>query len=88
MTKSVGGRDLEMVRELKKAHKEIIQEIDKVIIGQKQIIHELLISMFSQGHCLIIGVPGLAKTLLISTLSRVLKLKFSRIQPQRLFLIL
>jgi len=75
-----GGDDLEIVQELKKAHKQIIKEISKVIIGQHQVIDELLISLLSRGHCLLVGVPGLAKTLLISTVARVLDLKFSRIQ--------
>ena len=72
--------DLQIIEEFKNAYKEIIQQIEKVIIGQRLIIDELLISLFSKGHCLLIGVPGLAKTLLISTLSRILDLKFSRIQ--------
>ncbi len=72
--------DLEIIKELKQAHDRIVGEIEKVIVGQRQIIDDLLISLFSQGHCLLIGVPGLAKTLLISTLSRVLNLKFNRIQ--------
>jgi MoxR-like ATPase len=72
--------DSEIVEELKAAHNEISREIAKVIIGQQQIIDELLISLFSRGHCLLVGVPGLAKTMLISTLARVLNLKFNRIQ--------
>jgi MoxR-like ATPase len=80
MTAHTQDKDLQLVDELKTAYKEIVQEIDKVIVGQRHIINELLISLFSNGHCLIVGVPGLAKTLLISTLSRVLNLKFSRIQ--------
>jgi len=72
--------DLEIVQELKKAHHDLIQEIGKIIIGQTRIIDELLISLFSRGHCLLVGVPGLAKTMLISTVARVLSLKFSRIQ--------
>jgi len=72
--------DLETIEALKEAHKKIVREIEKVIVGQRQIIDDLLISLFSQGHCLLIGVPGLAKTLLISTLSRVLNLRFCRIQ--------
>jgi len=74
------ANDMEIVQELKKTHAEIIKEISKVIIGQQKIIDELLISLFSRGHCLLVGVPGLAKTLLISTVARVLDLKFSRIQ--------
>ena len=72
--------DLDLLAHLKEAHDKITHEIGKVIIGQKPIIDELLISMLSRGHCLLVGVPGLAKTLLISTLARVLNLKFSRIQ--------
>jgi MoxR-like ATPase len=72
--------DSEIVQDLKTAHKDISREIGKVIIGQQQIIDEMLISLFSRGHCLLVGVPGLAKTMLISTLARVLNLKFNRIQ--------
>lgn len=72
--------DLEIVEKLKNAHASIVNEIGKVIIGQRKVIDELLISLLSRGHCLLIGVPGLAKTLLISTLSEVLNLTFSRIQ--------
>ena len=72
--------DIEAIEALKDAHERIVQEISKVIIGQRSIIDGLLITLFSQGHCLLIGVPGLAKTLLISTLAGVLDLKFNRIQ--------
>ena len=76
----INSSDLESVHELKEARDKITAEIAKVIIGQKKIIDELLISLLARGHCLLVGVPGLAKTLLISTLSRVLELKFNRIQ--------
>lgn len=72
--------DLETVEQLKKAQDSIINEIGKVIIGQRKVIDELLISLLARGHCLLIGVPGLAKTLLISTLAEVLDLNFNRIQ--------
>jgi MoxR-like ATPase len=72
--------DLQAVEKLKDARSRIKAEIAKVIIGQDQVIEELLIALLSNGHCLLVGVPGLAKTLLISTLARVLDLKFSRIQ--------
>ncbi len=72
--------DLEIVEQLKKAHENILAEIGKVIIGQRQVIDELLMALLSRGHCLLIGVPGLAKTLLISTVAKVLDLKFNRIQ--------
>lgn len=72
--------DLLAVEKLREARDRIKKEIRKVIIGQDQVIDELLIALLSNGHCLLIGVPGLAKTLLISTISMVLDLKFSRIQ--------
>ncbi|RMH86128.1 MAG: MoxR family ATPase [Calditrichaeota bacterium] len=73
-------RDVELLERLSGLYQEILQEIHKVIIGQDGIIDQLLISLFARGHCLIVGVPGLAKTLLINTLADVLDLKFSRIQ--------
>ena len=72
--------DVKHVEQLKQAHQTIINQIEKVIVGQRQIVDELLIALLSRGHCLLVGVPGLAKTLLISTVSQVLDLKFSRIQ--------
>lgn len=80
MTLDKRANDIEIVQELKKAHDNIVTEIGKVIIGQREVVDELLISLLSRGHCLLVGVPGLAKTLLISTVSQVLDLKFSRIQ--------
>ncbi|MBI3580103.1 MAG: AAA family ATPase, partial [Ignavibacteriales bacterium] len=72
--------DVESVAKLSKAYSNIRSEIAKVIVGQDTIIEHLFISLLSRGHCLLIGVPGLAKTLLIKTLSEALDLKFSRIQ--------
>jgi MoxR-like ATPase len=72
--------DLEAVERLKKGYETIRNELHKVIVGQDAVIDELLISIFARGHCLLVGVPGLAKTLLISTLSRTLSLSFNRIQ--------
>ncbi|NLT51140.1 MAG: MoxR family ATPase [Ignavibacteria bacterium] len=72
--------DVESVELLNNYTAKIKNEIGKVIIGQSEIIDNLLISLFAQGHCLLVGVPGLAKTLLIKTLSEVLDLKFNRIQ--------
>ena len=74
------GSDLEQVQELERAYHSMQREIEKVIIGQKEVVEQLLIALFSGGNCLLVGVPGLAKTLLISTLARILSLKFSRIQ--------
>jgi MoxR-like ATPase len=76
----VERKDIEAVEKLKEARDRIKNEIKKVIIGQEKVIDELLIALLSNGHCLIIGVPGLAKTLMISTIARILDLKFSRIQ--------
>ncbi len=72
--------DIESVRRLKDGYEQLRREIQKVIVGQERVIDELLISIFSRGHCLLVGVPGLAKTLLISTLSKAMSLSFSRIQ--------
>jgi MoxR-like ATPase len=72
--------DLEALRSLRESRDTLKKEIAKVIVGQEQTINELLISLLARGHCLLIGVPGLAKTLLISTLAKVLELKFNRIQ--------
>ncbi len=73
-------QDLEAVEKLNEARNKIKNEIKKVIVGQERVIDELLIALLSNGHCLLIGVPGLAKTLMISTISRILDLKFNRIQ--------
>ncbi len=72
--------DAEMASQLQSAYSDIRKEIRKVIVGQESIINRLLISLLARGHCLLVGVPGLAKTLLIRTLAEVLDLKFSRIQ--------
>ncbi|MEI7761576.1 MAG: MoxR family ATPase, partial [Thermoleophilia bacterium] len=68
------------VDRLHEAHARILEQLSRVIVGQQEVIEELLISLFSRGHCLLEGVPGLAKTLLVSTLARSLDLSFSRIQ--------
>jgi MoxR-like ATPase len=72
--------DLLAVEKLNQARNKIKKEIKKVIIGQDRVIDELLVALLSNGHCLLIGVPGLAKTLMISTIARILDLKFQRIQ--------
>jgi MoxR-like ATPase len=72
--------DLKAVEQLNIAYNNIRNEIAKVIIGQDKVIEQLLVALLSSGHCLLVGVPGLAKTLLISTLAKVLDLKFNRIQ--------
>ncbi len=65
---------------IRRARDTLVQELHKVIVGQEQMIEHMLICLFARGHCLTIGVPGLAKTLTVSTLARALHLKFSRIQ--------
>jgi MoxR-like ATPase len=72
--------DQDAVEKLHGAYNSIRSEIGKVIVGQDKVIELLLISLLSSGHCLLVGVPGLAKTLLISTLAGVLNLKFNRVQ--------
>lgn len=72
--------DVEAIEALVGKYADLKKEIAKVIIGQDDVIRDVLISIFSRGHCLLIGVPGLAKTLLISTVARVLGLSFNRIQ--------
>ena len=72
--------DVQLVEKLNETVQKIKQEIGKVIIGQDTIIDQLIISLLSKGHCLLIGVPGLAKTLLIKTLAEVMDLNFNRIQ--------
>jgi MoxR-like ATPase len=73
-------QDTAAIDKLRAAKQKITQQLSQVIVGQNEVIEELLISLFSRGHCLLEGVPGLAKTLMISTLSRTLSLTFSRIQ--------
>jgi MoxR-like ATPase len=72
--------DLAAVHELHEAKRVLLGEIEKRIVGQKDVVEALLIALFARGHCLFVGVPGLAKTLLISTVAEVLDLTFNRIQ--------
>ncbi|MCX7391193.1 MAG: MoxR family ATPase [Planctomycetota bacterium] len=72
--------DSSMIGKLLEARHRIEEQLSRVIVGQSQVVEELLICLFSQGHCLLEGVPGLAKTLMISTLAKSLDLSFSRIQ--------
>jgi MoxR-like ATPase len=72
--------DVQAVDGLRDAYHELRSEIGKVIIGQDQVVKDSLISIFSNGHCLLVGVPGLAKTLLVNTIARVLGLSYNRIQ--------
>lgn len=72
--------DVEAANALNKAYQQLRAEIGKVIVGQDEVIKYVLISIFSNGHCLLVGVPGLAKTLLVQTVAQVLDLDFKRIQ--------
>jgi len=72
--------DIEAVERLNEAYRTIVEQLAQVIVGQQQVIEELLIALFARGHCLLVGVPGLAKTLMIRTLAQALSLRFSRIQ--------
>ncbi|MFW5793276.1 MAG: AAA family ATPase [Bacteroidota bacterium] len=72
--------DVEAIDSFKKKYELFTSEIGKVIVGQDDVIKDVIITIFCKGHCLLVGVPGLAKTLLVNTIARVLGLKFSRIQ--------
>lgn len=72
--------DVEAIDALAQSYKDLSQEISKVIVGQNDVVRASIISLFSNGHSLLVGVPGLAKTLLINTLAQVLDLSFKRIQ--------
>lgn len=72
--------DLHAIERLGQAHRSLLKEISKVIVGQERVLEELLIAIFARGHCLLVGVPGLAKTLMIRTLADAMNLTFSRIQ--------
>jgi MoxR-like ATPase len=74
------GGDVELVKYLNRKYSELKREVAKAIVGHESIIDQIIIAILSRGHCLLVGVPGLAKTLLVKTLSEVLELKFSRIQ--------
>jgi len=75
-----GASDLEAARSLARAYQQLQSEIGKVIVGQQRVVDELLMAVFARGHCLMQGVPGLAKTLLVSTLAATMDLTFRRIQ--------
>jgi MoxR-like ATPase len=79
-TTDLAADELAAVEKLQRAYHDMRKELGKVIVGQEAVIEELLIALFCRGHALLVGVPGLAKTLLISTLAKTLGLSFSRIQ--------
>ena len=72
--------ELQLLNKTSDATSSIRKELGKVIIGQEEVVDQLLIAIFSKGHCLLEGVPGLAKTLMVSTMAKCLKMDFSRIQ--------
>jgi len=72
--------DVAAVAALAQARQRLLKEIEKRVVGQHEVIDQLLIGLFARGHCLFVGVPGLAKTLLVSTLAELLDLRFSRVQ--------
>ncbi len=74
------GSDLEALDKLSDTNAKLRKEIAKVIVGQEEVVEELLLAIFARGHCILEGVPGLAKTLLISTLAKALDLSFNRVQ--------
>jgi MoxR-like ATPase len=79
-TTDLGHEELAAVEKLQQGYHNLRSELGKVIVGQEAVVEELLIALFCRGHALLVGVPGLAKTLMISTLSRTLGLSFNRIQ--------
>ena len=72
--------DTQAIQNLVNHYQDLQKEIHKVIVGQEDVVNQVLISIFSNGHCLLVGVPGLAKTLLVNTISQTLGLSFNRIQ--------
>ncbi len=79
-TVAQAGGDLESAQYLAEVNRQLQAELAKVVVGQSQVIEEILIAIFARGHCLMQGVPGLAKTLLVSTLAQTMELGFHRIQ--------
>src|SRR5918912_1251021 len=80
MSENLSPNEAAIVRDLGNAYRQMKEQIGKIIVGQTEVVEQLLMALFSRGHCLLVGVPGLAKTLLVSTVSRILHLSFQRIQ--------
>ncbi|QEL20970.1 AAA family ATPase [Limnoglobus roseus] len=72
--------EAQLIKDLAATYERMSEQIGKVIVGQKTVVEQLLMAMFSRGHCLLVGVPGLAKTLLVSTVAKILHLSFKRVQ--------
>ena len=79
-TQVLPAAEVQTIRELAATYERLTEQIGKVIVGQRPVVEQLLMALFSRGHCLLVGVPGLAKTLLVSTVSKVLALSFKRVQ--------
>jgi MoxR-like ATPase len=79
-TPQASASDLEAIARLGESRRKLKQEIAKIIVGQEEVVDDLLTAIFSRGHCLMIGVPGLAKTLMVRTIARAIDLQFNRIQ--------
>jgi MoxR-like ATPase len=79
-TADLAPAEAQAVHDLAAAYRRMTEQIGKVIVGQQKVVEQLLMALFSRGHCLLVGVPGLAKTLLVSTVSKILHLSFKRIQ--------
>src|SRR5438132_9538568 len=77
---ATSASDVQTVEQLRAAHKRLRQELSKIIVGQENVLDQLLMAIFCRGHALLMGVPGLAKTLMVSTLAQALDLTFKRIQ--------
>src|SRR3954454_15451342 len=80
MQPTISTSDIAMLDTLRQAHRRMRAEIGKIIIGQEKVLDQLLMAIFCRGHALLVGVPGLAKTLMVSTLAQALDLSFKRIQ--------
>jgi MoxR-like ATPase len=80
MANAVETNDVQVIEQLRTAHQQLRREIGKIIVGQEDVLDQLLMAIFCRGHALLMGVPGLAKTLMVSTLAQALDLGFKRIQ--------
>ena len=79
-TPALPATEVQTIRDLAATYERLTEQIGRVIVGQRPVVEQLLMALFSRGHCLLVGVPGLAKTLLVSTVSKVLALSFKRVQ--------
>ena len=80
MAEKLSEHELDAIEELRSGRERILNELRTVIVGQEEVIDQLLVALFAKGHCILVGVPGLAKTLMVRTLAAVLDLDFKRIQ--------